>query len=389
MGRYRQQYLYRCPHAACRGQAVEPAVLPAAAAIDWSLPGQRIGDRAVPLKPKTIARIEAGLRRYARPVVLQTGGSGRNPASRTHPVSQPLTTQTAQPTKALACPPLLIPAGGTWRQQASPADEPMPCRTATEADGVAFAPFITVHRGGPGDIRVTSITEPLATVAASGNHLGLAVPPPLLVPVEGRDGKEALPAGEPMRTQTARAETALAIPPFIAVLRGNCDATPITSPLGSVTTSGSHHALVAPDGAVLTRDNTPRGGPGQTCTPVTEPARTITTAGHQSLLTWDHLLVPYYRTGIARPVTEPVGTLPATERYGLAAPAIDISDVLFRMLEPAEIAAAMAFHATYQVTGSKRERVRQLGNAVTPPVAEILISALAEAISPGGIQDAA
>ncbi len=75
MGRYRAQYLYRCPHHACRGQVVEPAVLPAAAAIDWALPGTRIGDRAVPLKPKTIARIEAGLRKYAIPVSVHRTGS--------------------------------------------------------------------------------------------------------------------------------------------------------------------------------------------------------------------------------------------------------------------------------------------------------------------------
>lgn len=41
----------------------------------------------------------------------------------------------------------------------------------------------------------------------------------------------------------------------------------------------------------------------------------------------------------------------------------------------------MAFLPGYIVLGSKRERVRQLGNAVTPPVAEILISALVEAIT--------
>ena len=41
----------------------------------------------------------------------------------------------------------------------------------------------------------------------------------------------------------------------------------------------------------------------------------------------------------------------------------------------------MAFTAGYQVLGSKREKVRQFGNAVTPPVAEVLISALAEAIT--------
>jgi DNA (cytosine-5)-methyltransferase 1 len=48
-GRYRAQYVWRCPNVACRNQVVEPGWLPAAAAIDWSLVGERIGDRARPL----------------------------------------------------------------------------------------------------------------------------------------------------------------------------------------------------------------------------------------------------------------------------------------------------------------------------------------------------
>jgi DNA (cytosine-5)-methyltransferase 1 len=51
------------------------------------------------------------------------------------------------------------------------------------------------------------------------------------------------------------------------------------------------------------------------------------------------------------------------------------------MLEPHEIQAAMAFGADYQVLGKRRERIRQLGNAVTPPAARDLIAALAEAIT--------
>jgi DNA (cytosine-5)-methyltransferase 1 len=386
MGRYRQQYLYRCPRVPCRGQVVEPAALPAAAAIDWALPGTRIGDRAVPLKPKTIARIEAGLRRYARPVTLEAAGNTfeRRPGVRAWPVDAPLTTQTATATKAMACPPLMVPAGGTWREEASPVTEPMPARTTRENDGLAVPPFLTVHRGGVGDIRTSDIGGPLPTLAAGGNHLGLAVPP-LLVPVEGRHGKEPLPATTPARTQTARAETGLACLPFITVLRGNCDASPVTSPLGAVTASGAHHALVtAADTAIVMRNNTPRGDAGQMCTPAAEPLRTLTSAGHQSLITWEHLaglLVLYYGTGVARPAAAPVGAITARDRWAVASPAIAVEDVLFRMLEPHEIAAAMAFARAYQVLGSKREKVRQLGNAVTPPVAEILISALAEAIT--------
>ena len=83
------------------------------------------------------------------------------------------------------------------------------------------------------------------------------------------------------------------------------------------------------------------------CTPATEPLRTLTTAGHQSLLE---------------------SKTPAVE------------DCLFRMLEPHEIAAGMAFTDGYVVLGNKREKVRQLGNAVTPPAARDLIAAVAESL---------
>jgi DNA (cytosine-5)-methyltransferase 1 len=38
------------------------------------------------------------------------------------------------------------------------------------------------------------------------------------------------------------------------------------------------------------------------------------------------------------------------------------------MLQPHEIAAAMAFPDDYKVLGNQREQIRQYGNAVTPPV---------------------
>lgn len=62
-----------------------------------------------------------------------------------------------------------------------------------------------------------------------------------------------------------------------------------------------------------------------------------------------------------------------------AAPAVE--DCGFRMLEPHEIQAAMAFPASYAVGGSKRDRVRQLGNAVTPPVMALILSRVVEVLS--------
>lgn len=224
---------------------------------------------------------------------------------------------------------------------------------------------------------------------------------PLLVPVEGRDGKQAAPVGQPARTMTTRNETGLLVPtggtwrndatttdqpvptrttrendgiamtPFIAELRGGGSKhRPVTDPLCTVVANGNHHGLVttyygnggtrpASDAlatvtaverhALLMRNNTARGDQGQMTTPVGEPIRTVTTAGHQSLLT--------------------------AER-----PTIDLDDVLFRMLEPREIAAAMDFPGDYRILGNRREQVRQAGNAVTPPAARDLVGVVAESL---------
>lgn len=271
MGRYRQQYVYRCPNTSCRSQIVEPETLPAAIAIDWTLPGQRIGDRTKPLAEKTLARIQAGLKKFAQPLV--------------------------------------VPTGGTWRNDATPVAEAIPTRTTRENNGLAI--------------------------------------PPLLIPVEGRDGKEPNSANLPLRTQTARNETGLAWLPFIAELRGGGSvARSAAESLATVTASGNHHGLVTPDG-----------------------------------VDWQSLLVPYYSKGAAQSVTEPIGTVMTRDKYALVQGKVDINDIRFRMLEPHEIGRAMSFADQYIVLGSKRERVRQYGNAVTPNCAEVIVAALVEAIT--------
>ncbi len=310
MGRYRTQYVYRCPSTSCRNQIVEPRALPAAAAIDWTIPGQRIGDRTKPLADKTIARIEAGLKKFSRPV------------------------------------PMMVPAGGTWRDNAVSVGEPMAARTTRENDGLMV--------------------------------------PPLLVPVEGRDGKEARSAHDPLRTMTTRNETGLAWLPFIAELRGGGSvARSVSDALATVTASGNHHGLVTPElPAMVMRNNSSRkGSGGEHCTPATEPLRTLTTTGHQSLVTWQDILVPYYSNGTARTVAEPIGALSTRDRYALVRGDVDLNDVRFRMLEPHEIGRAMSFADEYIVLGTKRDKVRQYGNAVTPNAAEVILCALVEAVT--------
>lgn len=86
---------------------------------------------------------------------------------------------------------------------------------------------------------------------------------------------------------------------------------------------------------------------------VTAAMRTLTTAGHQSLVT--------------------PGDLAAAEAQ--------VDDCLFRMLEPAETAAGMAFPDNYQWQGTRRERQKLAGNAVTPPAARDLIGCAVEALT--------
>jgi DNA (cytosine-5)-methyltransferase 1 len=276
MGRYRSQYVYRCPRVACRRAVVEPAFLPAYTAIDWTLRGERIGDRARPLAPKTMARIAAGIRRYARPIHVEAMGHTYDATSPRHP-------QHGQP---------------------------------------------------DGYVRAWPVEDPLKTLHTDPTKA--VVVPPLLVPVEGRERLAARTAVQPLRGQTGRSETALVtVPPFIAELRGGGSvARPLSEALATVTASGNHHGLAAPDSGV-------RG--------LLAALPTQTTVEGDALIT------------------------------GAQLPAVE--DCLFRMLEPDEILRGMAFARDYIVLGNRRERVRQGGNAVTPPAAEVIVSALVECIT--------
>lgn len=330
-GRYRAQYVYRCPRVECRNAIVEPAWLPASSAIDWSIPGQRIGDKKKPLADKTRARIQKGIERYWSPLVVKAAGNTYDSASgkpgnylRAHPTDRAFSTQSGTNEYGVAVPPLItdgIHGGGTVQS----AGNPMLTQTTAQTKGLAYAP--------------------------------------LLVPVEGRDGKSAAPVTGPHRTQSTRNETALVIP-----LRNHGVAKPVTRTIDTVSAEGNHHALVM-------RNN--EGG-AEMSTPVTEELRTLTTAGHQSLL------VPYYGASTtAHPTNEPVGTLTTNDRYGLAEAdvSLDVDDVMFRMLTPDEIKIGMAFAPDYYLGGTKREQVKQAGNAVTPPAARDLGMAVAEALT--------
>jgi DNA (cytosine-5)-methyltransferase 1 len=302
-GRYKAQYVYRCPNTKCRNAVVEPGWLPAASAIDWKLRGQRIGDRTKPLVPKTMARIAAGLKRY----------HGK----------------------------------------------------AVSIDAVRGAEIISPVHAEPFQTQTTSYTRSL------------------LVPVEGREGKQAAPVSDVLRTQTTRNETGLLVPPLI--MRNNSSrgpgaemSKPATEPLGTITTAG-HQSLIAAPGAHLLMEYY---GNGQ-MHPVAKAIPTISTTDRFAMVTTMRGTSPEHLAASNAPTTDPFGTFSAGgQHHGITEWTVpEIEDCEFRMLEPYEISAGMAFPKSYIMTGNKREQVKQAGNAVTPPAARDLFIVAALSLS--------
>ncbi|WP_228718403.1 DNA cytosine methyltransferase [Kitasatospora acidiphila] len=169
-GRYGVQYDYRCPNSRCRHAIVEPYVRPAAAAINWSDIGTRIGDRRKPLVPTTMARIRAGLEMYPhQPSALTLTHGKAGDARAFDPKVRPLPTRSTKQGEAL-----LVPAGGSWNTDAARTDAPFRARTTRESEALVALPepYIVEYRNHS---TASPVSAPMAGVTAQGNHHGLVV----------------------------------------------------------------------------------------------------------------------------------------------------------------------------------------------------------------------
>lgn len=201
-GRYRQQYVFRCPEVSCRGREVTPAWIPASSIIDWSDLGTRIGDRPRPLAEKTMRRIQAGIDRYwtgqerGPLVVNHVSGSDSTRTTTVHDVAP---TMVAGGLHAS----LLVPVEGREGKAPQSVSEPYRTQTTRNETGL-LTPFIAELRGGGSDAR--SIRQPLATVTASGNHHALIM---RNNGSRGEGGEMVTPASEPIRTVTTAGHQSL------------------------------------------------------------------------------------------------------------------------------------------------------------------------------------
>lgn len=112
------------------------------------------------------------------------------------------------------------------------------------------------------------------------------------------------------------------------------------------------------------------------------PLATVSTSRHNALV------VPYYRTGVARPASQPFGTMATRDTFGLASPnpsrTITMDDVMrakYRMIKSHEAALSQRFPRFYNITGNDGEQMAQVGNAVPTNVAQMIGQRIAVALN--------
>lgn len=195
------------------------------------------------------------------------------------------------------------------------------------------------------------LTEPAPTMVASASLHALLLPTTHADP-RANQVTDAWP------TQTTRQELAL-----VVHQRDNSVARGITEPLSTMTAGGVQHELVIPYYGTGIASST------------SEALPTVTTTNRFGLLDPKPFILGYYtRTSGEKVAISDIldawPTLAAQPRHALIYPDINaiIDDCGFRMFEPHEIQAAMALPEWYALLGTKRDKIRLAGNAVTPPV---------------------
>jgi DNA (cytosine-5)-methyltransferase 1 len=304
--------------------------------IDWSIKGESIFNRKKPLSPNTLRKIFIGLQKCSGLPFIVPQLSGGVPRS----VENPLQTITTTSRGIGLCEPYVV----TLRNNNIPqsVDQPPSTICAQGTHHMLCEPFIVRYNGShanrkDGDGRSFSVDKPLSTLDTS-NRFGL-VEPFVIAANHGKDDRPPYKLDSPFPTVTSVDAWGL-IEPFI-----------INS-----------------------------GGPEIKARGVSEPLNTILAREYLSLVT--PYLVKYNGTANAISIDEPLDTVTSKDRFALAVPNFKegngyfLLDILYRMLLPRELAAAMSFPRSYVFLGNREQQVKQIGNAVPVQLAKALVTAI-------------
>jgi DNA (cytosine-5)-methyltransferase 1 len=420
---------------------------PAREIIDWDLKGRSIFTRKKPLAPKTLARIYAGALKFGWPqpflVVLRNHMAAQGldqplptvAANGNHiGLAEPVLITVAHGNEARERDPnyrraksINDPLGAVHGAgNAFGVAEPviMNGRKGNQAQGVSEAPVPTLDtKGGvwlaepfvlsqQNSGQPRSADEPLPTITTGGagveTHPGCARPmlvqpfmlsrqsggaprstdepmptqaavhsPVLIAPYYGTgSGESCNSSDEPLPTVTAKARFGMVVP--VTHSQGSNLARDVEEPVPTMTTAkGGEFALVMPV--------THEGGHDRVQDPSRDPLHTITGANRGELA----FVTAQFgeRAGQAPRVHDLEEPAPTglTLGHGALIEGGDGYDILFRMLEPHELAAAMGFtteESTYEFAGTKTEQVKQIGNAVSVRKMRACVAALMSDAAP-------
>jgi DNA (cytosine-5)-methyltransferase 1 len=206
--------------------------------------------------------------------------------------------------------------------------------------GPRAEPFLVLLRGtsnGHVNSSARSINQPLPTITAKGQHLGLVVPDPFIVPANYGER----PGQKP-----------------------RCHS--IDSPLPTVVGSNTH-ALVEP--FIIACNH---GKDDSRSYSLSRPFPTVTTIDAWGIV--DPFIVKYNGTAKgAYSLDEPLDTIATRDRFGLVEQCG--LDIRFRMLKPHELACAHSMDG-YDFAGTREAIVKQIGNGVPRRMAKALCMSL-------------
>lgn len=301
--------------------------------IDWSIPGTSIFSRKKPLAPATLARIEAGLKRFGGAhvepflVILRQHQAGMS-------INAPVPTITASGAHVGLCQPFML----GQQSCAAPRGTSDPIPTIATSGAISVVqPFVLPQFS---ENRPRSVDDPVGAITTTSRGMGLVQP--FIVGAGGQSG-----SGKPQSSD---------------------------GPLGTVLVD-DHRAIVQP---FMVPFRSSREGQAPRVHSLEAPAPTVTTEnafgicqpfilplnhGKRDLRSYSHF--------------DPMPTITSVDAWGTVEPNTSGIgyDILFRMLQPHELAAAMGFPADYQFAGNRDQRVKQIGNAVEVNVARALIAA--------------
>ena len=341
--------------------------------------------------PTARKRLFIAARRDGKPIVWPepTHGPGRAHPYRTAAEcidwSIPMLSIFATPTEAKA-----------WAKQHGVGTPRRPLADATLrriAEGVkryvlnSKRPFIVQLNHGRDKNRSQSADQPMPTIATgTGAHgFGIVVPTLIQTGYGEREGQapRVLNIQAPVGTLVAGGGKHALVAAFLAKHNGSGDTwnAAIGQPLDTPT-----HTITATDTkALIVASLTKFYGSAKAGASLEAPAPTVTTGGgkgggHIGLVA--ALMTKFYGTGgQLQAVDTPLHTIPTVDRFGLVTVDIDgdtyaIVDIKMRMLEPRELALMQGFPPDYILTGTRREQVARIGNSVSPPPMQALISSL-------------